>query len=185
MQIDKKGFTKRETRMLVLLLVVGVTAALVMLVIIPTFNQLQDDRDEYHRLTIERANVQSMLLSEPVIRENHEQALQMHDELAARFFDDAHSSEIGRMLAQLCEDHNLSPLDQRIQNPVELEPGGAFLVVTASMTVSGMYANLKRLIDTVEERDYLRLSRVSFNLRDDSDWLDRVVLVFEVVMIRG
>jgi len=184
MQIDeKKGLTKRETVMIILMLVVGFTAAMVVFVIIPLYETLQDERDMYNALSLERMQIDALLLTEPSIRDTHSYAVEWHEEISELFISEAHSSEIGRMLTRLCEEHGLPPIDQRMSNPVAF--GDAFLFMTVDMTVSGTYQDLKRLMDTVEHTEYLRIARVSFNLGgDDAYRLDRISLSFEVTMIR-
>ena len=187
MQIEqKKGLTTREAKMLILLAVVGFGAVMVMFVIIPLYNHLQDERDIYNSLAMERVQIENLLLTESAIRNNHAEAAIHHSELLEIYFNEAHNSEIGRMLTRLCEDHGLFPVNQRISDPVAMETGGFFYTVTVNMTLDGTYNELKNLLNTVERTGYLRISRVSFSLGGDY-WneIGRISLTFEVTMIRA
>jgi len=72
-----------------------------------------------------------------------------------------------------------------LSGPVVFEENDALLVASAAMVVSGYYVDLKRLLDAVEETEYLRISQAAFSFNDgNTEWLDRINLRFEVLMIR-
>jgi len=177
-----KEITTRETGMLLLLLAIGFGAIMVIFVIIPLHNRLLDERGAYSFLYEERGQIDALLETEPIIRSIHAEAAASHKKLTARFLDESHLSQVGRMLTRLNEAHGLSPIDQRLSAPMEFEGGENFLFVTADMTVNGTYDDLKRLLDTVEQTEYLRISRISFSLGGENK---RISLSFEVTMIRG
>jgi len=183
MQTGRKDLSKREKVMLLIMLVAGFTAIMVMIIIIPFYERLQDGLGYYGNLVNERAQVEAMLAAEPAIRESHVAAAQEYDEIRERFLSESHISEIGRMLTRLNEEHGLMPIEQRLSRPVEFGGGDVFLVVSASKTVRGLYTSLTRLLDTVEQTDYLRVSQVNFSV-GDGNMLDRISINFEVAMMR-
>ena len=184
MQTEKKGVSKREIVMLILMGLMGFTALMVVYVIIPASNRLQDQRDLYNTRTMERAQLDILLASEPGLREGHYAARLNYQDINRRFLSEGHSADIGRMLTMLLLEHNLTPIDQRLSAPVVPEDGSAFLTVSAAMIINGTYDRLTALFDTVEEMEYLRISRVSFNTGYRHETWDRINISFEVAMLR-
>ncbi|MCL2203037.1 MAG: type II secretion system protein M [Defluviitaleaceae bacterium] len=189
MSTEKKGFTKREKRLLILMGIVGFTALMVMYVIIPFHNRLQDERARYTTLAWERTQLQQLLAGDQRVRENNVAAMGHFYTARERFLNESHISEIGRMLTNLCLDHDLAVLSQRLSAAEVHEEWTAFKVMSVDKMVSGSYRDIKRLMDTVEQTEYLRITRVSFSILPlgDGEWehtLDRVSLSLEVIMMR-
>jgi len=197
MQADKKNLSKREKRLVMLLAVVGLFAVMVMYVIIPLFNKLEDKINLHDTMTIEKGRIEASIATEVSIRDALDTAASEHGKLMANYISESHMSDIGRMLTGLCENHRLSPIDQKLSSPKPLFPGdkadddgdaeasSAFLAVTAAMTVSGGYRELKSLLDTVEKTDYIRVVRVSFGRSDPvTSEFDRIMIYFEVKMLK-
>ena len=182
--MDKKGFSKREKRLLIFLFVFAITAAMVVLVIIPLYENIEDNRAEIGTLEFERMRVEVLLASEQSLRESHEEAQRIYLNARARYLAESHVSEIGRMLTRICLEHNLEPIEQRLSPAEASEHGDAFLVVTAAMMVRGTYDDLKSLIDTVEEVEYLRISRIALTLGGDGRYIESIGISFEVAMLR-
>ena len=195
MQADKKGLSKREKRLILLLAVVVLFAVTAMYVIVPLFNKLEDRIDEYNTLSLEKTRIESIIATELSTRAALDTAAAEHDELMANYLSESLLSEIGRMLTGLCEEHRLSPIDQRLSAPKPLVTGdegdsGAtvnpgFLVVSATMTIRGSYDDLKSLLNTVDKTDYIRVSRVSFGRNNpETSGFDRITVYFEVIMLK-
>jgi hypothetical protein len=184
MQTEKKGFTKREKVLLILMAVIGFTALMVVYVILPFNNRLMDETERFHTLDMEKMQLQYLLSAEPGIRESHSVNIRNFDEARARFLNESHISEIGRMLTLLCAEHNLSYLDQRLSPPTIPTEWDAFMVMSVTMTLSGTYSDLMRLLDTIETIEYLRVTRLSFNMDDEGE-LNRISIGFEVIMMQA
>jgi cell division protein FtsL len=218
MQTEKKGFSKREKRLMLLLVVFALFAVMVMYVIIPLYTRLGEAQIEYSELSNDRIILETRLNSEAAVQQLHDDAVEQSIMIGARFLSESLSYDIGRMLTRLCETHGLQPISQQLSAPREFiieEIGGytgsdydirryleyddrygyasedefgvrsAFLIVTANMSVSGEYDDLKHLLDTVEQTEYLRISQVS--VRWDSgagSYIDRINIDFEVIMLR-
>jgi len=197
MHTEKKGLSKREKLMLLIMVVIGLFAIMVMFVIIPFYEQLSAKTKALSDLEFTKAQIDTTLASEHGIRENYNAVLQQHDMNSARFLNEALSNDIGRMLTVLCENHSLQPIDQKLSAPVDFvikREGGEesaenslFLIVSAVMTVRGEYDDLKSLLDTVEGIDYIRISRTSFsrNTYNPESGLDRITVYFEVTMLKN
>ncbi|MCL2198584.1 MAG: type II secretion system protein M [Defluviitaleaceae bacterium] len=183
MPIDKKGFTKREKLLLILVAVVGITAIMVMYVIIPFYNRLEDSREAYNALSMERMQVEMIKATEASLLAGYQAAVLEYYELREVFLSEAHLSGIGLLLTRLTLEHNMHPVDQRLSNPVTSPGRDMLMVVTASMTLRGSYEDLKTLLDTVEETEYLRISHVAFSFGADGE-ISNVRVSFEVTMIR-
>ena len=198
MQTEKKGLTKREKIMVLLLIIIGSLALMVAFVILPLYNQLNDKNDEYGALELEKSQIEVKLATETVARVNHTSLLMKLNRSSERFLNPSLSNEIGRMLTGLCETYGLQPVSQQLSAPkdfttVEIKPGAektesdsVFLIVSAAMTVKGSYEDLKNLLDAVERIEYFRISRVSFsaNAAVPEAGFDRISLFFEVTMLK-
>ena len=200
MQTEKKSLSKREQVMMLALVVIAVVAVMILYVIIPSYNKLIDKTDELNDLEFERIQVISSIAAEVSIRDNHDTLVAQHGINSSRFLAESMASEIGRMLTSLCDMHELQPIDQSLQPPVDffIEPDedtgsnapapgkdSVFLITTATMTLRGEYYNLMRLLDTVERIDYIRISRVTYvKSQDVTLSADRMVVQFEVTMLK-
>jgi len=194
MVTEKKGLTKREKVMLLLLLVVGLFAIMVMYVIIPLYNSLEEKRAELINLQLEQSRVQAVMASEGNIGNNRNDVVNRFEFESNRYLPDSHSSEIGRMLNQLCQRYDLRWVDQVIndpkpfvmQNSENSAEDSIFLITSATMTTTGDFQRLKALLDAVEKIDYIRISSVSYVWNDDIEMpiSDRIKIGFEVTMLK-
>ena len=217
MQTEKKGFSKREKRLLLLLVVVALFAVMVMYIIVPLYNQLNDKTVMIGNLTMEKNRIETTIRYEDKARENRDAAYARYAEQQERFLNESLSNEVGRLLTSLCEDHALRPVSQKLSparvfstdGKVDESNDSVFLVISASMTVRGNYDSLKKMLGTVGETDYLRISRVSFDIpstaqqedaagagtgsaqgaqpgatQEERYDLDRLTVYFEVTMIK-
>jgi len=186
---EKKSLGKREKILLFIMIVVGLFALMVVYVIIPLYNQLGDLQQEHGTLQLEKSRIDSMLATEQNIRDNRTQAIEKHMLDSSRFLNESHASEIGRMLTVLCRNHGLTPVNQRLDDPVDFVIDGTtgddtvFLITTATMTLNGDYFSLLRLLDTVEDTDYLRINSLTYVWTNDPE--DRISIGFDVTMIKN
>ena len=196
--MEKKGLSKREKWLLLIMVVFGVFALMVVYIIVPMNDELNDKETKRSELEFEKLRIEQTLMLESSTRDSLDEAKGTHKGVAARFLSESSVSEIGRMLTELCEEHNLFPISLNTTAPVGFTTGGkdreeaaklaaesAFSIVTASMTVSGGYDSLKSLLDTAEQTEYLRVSRVSFG-RNVDDWpeVGNISITFEVTMLK-
>ena len=184
MQTEKKGITKREKVLLIFMVVMGYTALMVIYVILPLNDNVHDRREDYQEAVIERMFTELLLAAEPNYRERHRISGLTFEDISSRFLNESHHSDIGRMLTQMIIDHGLMPSDLWVLSEIQPEHGSAFLAVSVSTTFHGTYHNLKSLLDTVEEIEYLRVTHLSFNTSYyDVPW-QNISISFEVAMIR-
>jgi len=194
MHTEKKGLTKREKVLLLVLIFMATFALMVVYVIIPLYNHLEDLRTEHNLLQIEQTRVEALIANENNLRDGRNQAVDQHKSDSARFLDESHASEIGRMLTVLCETHGLNPLSQVLNDPKDFkidedddsDRDTVFTILTANMVLDGNYQDLLRLLDTVEEIDYLRISNMAYiwDIRNEFTGLDRITINFEVTMVK-
>jgi hypothetical protein len=199
MTTEKKGFTKREKVMLFVLIILAILTVMIVYVIIPMFNHLQDRQERHSLLQTDKAWVESLLATEGNIRGGRDDAVARHELESSRFLEEAHSSEIGRMLTQLCQRYGLLPVNLVMRDPLDfftpLEEGApvdpdrktVFLVSSATMTVGGDYDNLKNLLDAVDDIDYIRITSLAYIWSDHIGGLeatDRITIGFDVTMLK-
>ena len=200
MQTEKKNLGKRERILLFLLILVALLAVMIMWVIIPLYDQLQEKQAEHSSLLLEKSRIDTILAAEDSIREERNNVVGRHDSGSARYLHESHSSEIGRMLTMLCQQHGLIPVDQKLEDPVDFvipdddesngsneeEKDTVFLITSATMSLNGQYADLMRLLNAVEDIYYIRISKLSYTRSDNPETmvLDKVTVGFEVTMIK-
>ena len=183
---NKKGLSNREKKLLWFLGIFAFTAGMVMLVLMPLYNRLLDEQVVLDNLKLDKVKAEALLAEAPTIRQNNKTAIETYEEMKEIFLKEEHISEIGRMLTGLVQEHRLTPIDQKLSEPVDFEEGDAILIVAATMTVSGLYNDLTRLLNDVETIEYLRVNGVSFTVAQDQPFgtLSKISLSFEVIMIR-
>jgi len=193
MQINTKGLSRRERRLILIGLAVVVFALITIYVYIPLYNNLIDKMSEYQELELDKQWIEASVASEDDILESYKAALKEYATESAKYISRSLSNEIGRLLTELCERHDLAPVSQQLFSPKEFviddddDPEeSVFVTVTALMTVRGSYSSLKTLFSTVERADYLRIARVSYDRTSDDpdEELDKILIYFEVTMLK-
>ena len=185
-----------------ILIVVAILAVMVMYVIIPMLNTLEVKRDEYYSVYLEKMQVEALFAQENNIRDSRNAAVARHEMESSRFLDDSHSSEIGRMLTQLCQEYELMPMTLAIKDPVEFkipsddetttagqDNDTVFLITSATMTLNGNYLSLKSLLDAVGEIDYIRISSLTYSWEVPIEGVetppDRITIDFELTTLKA
>ncbi|MCL2617601.1 MAG: hypothetical protein FWD98_00965 [Defluviitaleaceae bacterium] len=182
--MEKKGISKREKVMLIFIAVFGVTALSVMYGILPLNETMEVRGAELSRLELERVNIEMLFATEETIAANHAEAAQAYTSLVANM-PEKRISDVGFMLTQLVQEHYLAPIEQRLFGPSAFQGSDALQIISASMVVSGSYAALMSLMDTVEATDYLRISNMTFSFNESGvAEINRINLSFEVLMVR-
>jgi hypothetical protein len=189
MQTEKANFTKREKMLIAVVLIGGSLALMIQFVLLPMNTRLENLRVELEDVTFRKAQVERQLGRVDALEEEHEEALLMYAELGQLYIPDSSSSAVSRIMTDLCFVHGLSPVDQRITEKRDfIIPGSTgeplFSAMTVNMTVEGGYSEIARLLDTVDQRDYVRVSRNNFNRRitDEGIEFGRITFQFEVLM---
>ena len=193
MQTDKKGLSKREKRLLMVMVVFGLFAVMVIYVIIPFYNELEDKSALYMDLEYEKIQIEMALAGEQRIANTHKDAFDEYNRASRRFLSESLSNEVGRMLTALCEDHELQPLSLNLSAPrihttgmeAVNDPDSVFLITSAIMTVRGEYDDIKGLLDTVGKSEYIKVGRLSFGWQTTGEftYLDVITINFEVTML--
>jgi len=133
--------------------------------------------------------MQMQIIAADATRAHHTRAITEFDQARDRYLNESHISEIGRMMTLLAQDHGFLVFNQQLPaTPTIPQEWDAFMVMPVSMSVSGTYDNLLRLLDTVEHREYIRVTRVSFTLSEDDAGapnMGQVLLNFEVIMMQA
>ena len=197
MPTERKNLSKREKRMLLIMVVFGLFAVMIIFVLVPFYYQFTDKTEQYNAAEMEKSKIVATLASEEALRDSHDAVLVRHKANSARFLNEALSNDIGRMLTQLCETYGLAPIDQKLSSPADFNIDGSgntgeagdpvFLIVSAVMTIRGEYDDIKALLDAVEKIDYIRISRLSFSRSTDltDPVFSRISIYFEVTMLKN
>ncbi|MCL2079531.1 MAG: hypothetical protein FWH17_06765 [Oscillospiraceae bacterium] len=196
MKNEKKVFTKREKTLLFGLMCIGILTIMLQFVLVPLYNWMSDSTEEYNALAVEKSQMELALATETDIRARHAEAVSYYDDIHIIYSSESLSSDIGLMLTKLVESHDLLPISQTIQNPVNLTVPDAdgeestgdpiFNTVSVTMVVLGDYDAHKSLLDEVEDIEYIRISSVGFSFAEDDSGRHvsgRTTIRFEVLML--
>jgi len=199
-----KSISKREKMMLLIIAIIALPLLTVQFFIRPMNTKLQEKNSEYQALVAEQGKIQALLGSAKSVMNSFDLAQQQYSEIRTLFPPESLNNEIGRLLTTLCEEHGFRPIGQNLHNPVVyfLVDGNKkttteFSTISAVMTVSGTYDDLKDLIDTVGETENIRIKNVTFRMKGNppasagqtdiigSAALDRISITFEVTMLKA
>ena len=201
METEKKVLTKREKRLVFIAICFAILTIMILLVIIPLNNRLSSSREEYNELTIKHSQLEIALATEESVRTGYANALALFEHMRMTYESETLSSDIGLILTQTVKEHNLTPISQSISPPKDFIIGAddsnvsdesdeeaIFSSMSVSMVVSGQYSNVKRLVDSIEKSDYIRVSDVTITfIKSESGFVDtdRINIRFEVIMLKN
>jgi len=182
--LTKKGMSKREKIMILAVVFFAVTVGIIMYIIIPLNEHLNERRSEYQTLSNEKFNIEMLLRAEAANQEHHITAALNYENINERFLRESHLNGIGRMLTNLVHSFNLRALDQRLSPPSVSSESSIFLISQSSMTVSGTFDNLMEFLDYIYKMEYLRVTNIIFMVRELYETWEGVSIQFEITMIR-
>jgi len=188
--VEKAGLSSKEKRLLLTAAFLGIFYLAFQFGFTPLYNEYKEKSEEYDRLIEEQARVQATLATAAIVREAHENAAADYKKIEADYLLVGADTDLSRMLTNLCRDNGLESLGLSFADPAALRlPGSgemepAFYTVSASMNVSGSYADIRRLLDVVYEDNNVRITRLSLSPREDVTWAERFPLSFVVTLLR-
>jgi hypothetical protein len=182
------GLSKREKKLIFLLLVFGAVAMTLQFAVIPMRNTLVGIEEELELLEQQKFEAQTRFGLEHVIRQSHDEARDSAKAVTERYPTNMASAEVDRLLTNLCFRHELIPASLSMSGASYLhlpERQDVFLVVTANMNLSGNFQAFKSLLDDVAASDNLRIIRTaySFGRTGTADDTTTFSAVFEVTML--
>lgn len=197
MQTEKAGLSRKEKRLLAAAAVLGLFYLAFQFGFLPQYNEHREKTERYAELSEERRTVAERLNSEAEVMERYQNAKEAYREIEEPFRRTDTSTDLSRMLTELCVRNGLSVSSQslgaRDDFHVPREDGGrpagesAFSTVTTSMAVNGSYEAVKRLLDEVESEQFISISRISFApaLYGAEGESDQVTITFVVILLNG
>jgi len=198
MEKEKMGLSKREKRLIYVAVCFGMLVIMVVLVILPLNYQLINSNSEHDELATKYSQIQVALATEERIRAGYDNALALFEHMRMTYESETLSSDIGRMLTQKVKEHNLTPISQTISHPEDFiipdddedekeDDEAVFSTMSVSMAVSGDYHNVKRLVDTIGNNNYIRISNASITfIENDFGGVstDKINIRFEIIMLK-
>ena len=198
METGKMSLSKREKRLIYIAICFGMLTIMIVLVIIPLSNRLTSSNSEYDELVTKYSQIKIALATEENIRSGYDNALNLFHHMRLTYESETLSSDIGLMLTQLVQRHNLTPISQTISPPEdfiipsdndddEQDNVAVFSSMSVSMAVSGEYFNVKRLVDSIADSSYIRVRSVSISFAEDDTGhigTDKINIRFEVIMLK-
>jgi len=177
--------------LLMIAAIVGPLLLMINFVIIPLNNELGDKTVEAADLSDQQMLIEVTLAAEPYLRIEFENAAVSFLELRETLLSESLSSEVGREITILVEDHGFIALVQEITPPTSITMGAAagravLATATITQTIRGPYNHLKDLLNSVEEITYMRVTRVAFDFEEDEEGYaatDIITIIFEITML--
>jgi cell division protein FtsL len=158
-------------------------------VVMPLTAAQQAQQQRHEELSTQKAMMDMKFQMETTTRENNAAAAATVENIYERYTEAIPKEDIGRMLTELVVSNDFLPVSLAVQDPGDYEipepepaegeeasgetppepPPAAFLLVHADMVLSGNYASLQKLIDSLREIDHIRLSGFSFEEVQETD----------------
>jgi hypothetical protein len=194
MQTEKAGLSLKEKRLMVSAVVLGLFYLAFQFGFLPLFNDYREKTELRGDLSEQKSTVELRLSSEAAVIYGYENAKSAYLEIEGPFRLTGTSTDLSRTLTELCLRNGFSVSSQLLGNRVNFrvprEEGertdgdSAFSTVTATMSVSGDYASVKRLLDEAEADNFISVSRISFEQDTDQE-LDKISVTFVVTLLNG
>ncbi|MCL2002831.1 MAG: hypothetical protein FWG72_02365 [Oscillospiraceae bacterium] len=192
MQKEKTNLTPKEKRLLATAAVLGLFYLAFQFGFLPLYNEFKEKTERLEELNGEWAVIGARLNEEERVRGEHLRAKTAYGDIENRFVRTDTTTDLSNMLIMLCRNNNLDIVSQGLGAPAAFSvPGGAahsvsaFSTVTTTMSVSGGYDSVKRLLDTVDASNAVHVSRLSFSPAFDAETPDRVSVTFVVTLLNG
>jgi len=193
----KTGMTKREKIMLFTVGSIAIIYLAIQFLIIPLSTRYSEGLSERGRLNDEKAAHEIEVATLPLLRERQAEAYTNFDELTAGYPVIVENEEIDQMLTTLSIRNVLRPTSLRITPRPALAPAPEpedgeegytpslpeFTKATVQMTVVGHYNSMLRLLNDVSNKEYMRLTNLSFNDNKSIPELSRVSLTYEITFL--
>lgn len=211
----KTGLNKREKIMILGAAIFVLIFLSFNYMIIPLNKQYIQKTEEYDSLDMERELVESKFNNEALTYVGHQRGEEAFNEIKKDYPFVMPNEQLDSILTKICLDNRLTPVtlgisdaedfvlkkpDEETEEEVEEEnipneseeseetaPPSALLVVTATMTLRGEYNSIKNLIDEIDKIDYIRISRLTFSLNNDTPTtnMPNISIFFEITMLNN
>lgn len=185
------GLSTREKRLLILLLVLGVSFLSFRFLIQPLYNYTGTLEETLNTAVMDQMTTKGVLIGEGMTRQNLESAKVQMEELRGRYPAEMPNEDINDLVTDLYIRNGLTSTNMNLStNRTQPEDVTSYVTTGVTVTLTGTYGALKRMIDEVESTDYIRIGRLSFateSLGDaetgENTVLQNIAVYFEITML--
>ena len=167
-----QGLSKREK---ILLFAAGLVVILylsVQFVILPLATRYVSSLSERDHLRTEQAKIDADINNKAAIENENREANQRFEAIKKEYPLLVPNEEVATILTNLCITNGLSPSMLSISPPPtattqttqegEEQSESLFTIITATINVSGTYNSLTRLLDEVDEKQFIRITNMTY-----------------------
>ena len=190
-----QGLSKREKMLLFSAGILVIVYLAIQFAIIPLSTRYLEGIQERSRVHSERSRVDADISNKASIQREHDDASDRYETIKQQYPLLVPNEEVDTILTNLCIMNGLSPSSLSISRQTEPTrtsseegehetPETLFTMVNAKMNVSGNNDSVMRLIDAVDDIQYIRITNLSYTAsrQDDSD-IGSVSVEFELTFV--
>jgi len=193
----KMNISKREKILLFAVALLVILYLSIQFAIIPLATRYFDGLDQRSYLAQEKYEADDKLHNSQIIQMENEDAQKRFEDIKQEYPLLVPNEEIDTLLTNLCLKHYLRPTSLRIslppeptppaegEEPAEETPEALFTVVTATMLVTGKYESLSSLLDEVDTKQFIRITKLGYTASrpEDPPETSRINIVFELTYV--
>ena len=183
MRVNKSTLTRREKRLLYILLCFLVLVGGLYLLVMPSLQRYQSAQGEYEQQQMQKQTVDTAIAGLPQLQDTLSQAQQRVATQDQVFYSRMENEQVDRLLMGMATDHQLAPVSLSIQDPQATELTGfgeevssqaaqsseaaqsgnpnQMLSSIVNLQLSGERANLQAFVDALSKMPSLRVNGVS------------------------
>lgn len=181
--MNKSTLTRREKRLLYILLCFLVLVGGLYLLVMPSLQRYQSAQGEYEQQQMQKQTVDTAIAGLPQLQDTLSQAQQRVATQDQVFYSRMENEQVDRLLMGMATDHQLAPVSLSIQDPQATELTGfgeevssqaaqsseaaqsgnpnQMLSSIVNLQLSGERANLQAFVDALSKMPSLRVNGVS------------------------
>jgi len=187
----KKGLSKREKMLLFAVGLLVIIYLAIQFAIIPLADRYTTGVEERSSLTTERWFVDADISNLPSIRESNATASEQFEQIKLEYPLLIPNEEIDPILTNLCINNGLKPTSLNFTGSTlapeseNAEQAALFTIVSVTMTVTGNYNSILRLLDDVDSKQYMRITNLGYASNRQTETPDdsTITLAFELTFI--
>jgi len=188
----KQELSKREKILIYSTALLVLFYLAIQFAVLPLLSRYNEGVRERDRLTAERMTIQFDIANKTTTIENHRVAIEQLDAIKQEYPLLVYNEEIDVILTGLCTANNLTTTSLRFSDPISIYADTAdgvrmpvLTVVNVAMSVDGNFVSLMRLIDAVDDIQYMRIVNMSYSETRgvDNNILGSIVLTFELIFV--
>jgi len=191
--MTKSGLNKREKTLIFIALLLLLIYLVIQFAIYPLFNRYVDSVQERIYLTTEKAQVEADIANLASIEEANTVANEKFERIVQEYPLLIPNEEIDRILTDMCISNGLKPTALRFTDSFGVPNSSdqkddqyLFTVVVASMSMTGRYDSMVKLIDDVADSQFINISNLGYTVNNSTSGDEEtanITMAFELTFI--